>query len=268
MPGSRSAVAVGLAVLAASLYATTPAYAAAPSNDDFDSATVATALPFSDTTSTVEATQAPDDPSCGGGGSVWYAFTPSADTWVEANTNGSDFDTMLGAYTGQRGALAPVGCNDDSRYGFASAVDFLATAGTTYHFMVDGFFGQTGTVVFNLVVVPAPLTSVTVQAASTGTVNRQGLVTVHGTITCDQAGQAYIQVRAVQSNRRFTSAGDGYTESACGPTATGWSATVKDYDGPSFVPGKVTLTYFAYAENETGSAYTEGGRTVTLVGVR
>src|SRR4051794_24340747 len=104
MPGPRSAVITGLLVLAASLFAAGPAHAAAPSNDDFGAATVITSVPYSGTSSTVEATRAADDPSCGDGGSIWYAFTPTVDAWILVDT-ASDFEPELAAVTGERGAL-------------------------------------------------------------------------------------------------------------------------------------------------------------------
>lgn len=57
-----------------------------------------------------------DDPTdCyGSAGSVWYAFTPSESGTLDIPTAGSDYDTALGVYTGSRGALSPVACNDDA----------------------------------------------------------------------------------------------------------------------------------------------------------
>src|SRR5450432_1131834 len=51
----------------------------APSNDDFNNATVVSALPFTDNIDTTGATAAADDPeNCfQSNASVWYSFTPS-----------------------------------------------------------------------------------------------------------------------------------------------------------------------------------------------
>ncbi len=76
--------------------AASTAVAAPPANDDFDNATLVPGLPFSDAIDTTDATTAADDPDCAGQGpTVWYAFTPSEDTEVAANTFGSDYDTTL-----------------------------------------------------------------------------------------------------------------------------------------------------------------------------
>lgn len=122
------------------------AQAQPPGNDDFDAAVIIGDLPFSTAISTVEATAAPDDPtSCSNNGSVWFSFTPGRNMTISADTFGSNYDTVLSAYTGPRGALAlvPNGCNDDS--GSAqSMVVFDATGGTTYHFAVSRCCGVGG----------------------------------------------------------------------------------------------------------------------------
>ncbi len=131
---------------------------ATPDNDDFDNAKVIADIPYVDTMDTSYATSAPDDPTeCwNNNGSVWYAFTPPVDMILEANTSGSYYDTTLSAYTGTRGALSmvPGACNDDSEYGLQSKVEFSATAGVTYYFLVGRCCGVGGNgggyLVFNL----------------------------------------------------------------------------------------------------------------------
>jgi hypothetical protein len=129
------------------LGAAKPALAAAPANDDFDAATVIGALPFSEASDVSEATAAADDPeTCTNNGSVWYAFTPTVDMTVEANTFGSVHDTVLSAYTGGRGSLVqvPEACNDDAG-SLQSRIVFDAQANTTYYFLIGiccGFGGS------------------------------------------------------------------------------------------------------------------------------
>jgi hypothetical protein len=267
MPGPRTAVVTGLLILAASLCAAPPAQAAVPSNDDFDAATVVTSVPYSDTTSTVEATRAPDDPPVGqggAGGSVWYAFTSSADAWIEVNTAGSDFDTVLGVVTGERGAMNLIASDDDSQYGLQSAIVVHALAGTTYHFIIDGYNGG-GTVVLNVQSTTPGLTSVTVTVAARGTIDRNGWVTVHGTVLCDQVGSGYMYLSAVQS-RRFTWTSSTDLAFPCGTTATPWSATFASA-GVTVEPGSLSVTYDATAGDHRGSgvATSSGESTVALV---
>lgn len=128
------------------------AQAAPPSNDDFDAATVISALPFSVQTDTSEATGASDDAGwCQGrdiGGTVWFSFTPTTNVVLRATTAGSDYENVLSANTGLRGDLQPVpgACSVST----AATVTFLASAGTTYHFMVSGFFVSGGALSFAL----------------------------------------------------------------------------------------------------------------------
>jgi hypothetical protein len=134
-----------------------------PPNDDFGSAMIISALPFTDNADTTGATSASDDPAaCGNNGSVWYAFTPSQDEAITASTFGSNYDTVLSAYTGARGALTLVACNDDSSGTVQSQVSFGATAGTTYFFMISQCCGSGGSGggqhAFNVSAPPPPWT--------------------------------------------------------------------------------------------------------------
>lgn len=133
-----------LLALAIMFAGVTPALAAPPTNDDFDFATGISGLPFTDSIDTSEATAAFDDPeSCSNHGSVWYAFTPTADMQLDADTFGSNYDTVLTVFTGSRGALNFVTCNDDT-FGVQSWVTFNATGGTTYYFMIAFCCGSGG----------------------------------------------------------------------------------------------------------------------------
>ena len=118
---------------------TGPQAQAQPPNDDFDNAISISGLPFADSQDTTNATTAPDDPDCAGSAhTVWYAFTPGGTLTVTANTFGSDYDTTLSAYTGTRGSLTQVACNDD--FGsLQSKISFQATGGVTYFLMVASF---------------------------------------------------------------------------------------------------------------------------------
>jgi hypothetical protein len=128
---------------------------APPLNDDFDSATIISSLPFTDTLDTSGATSAPDDPtSCGNNASVWYAFTPTQNEVVRTTTSASGYLAFLSVYTGTRGALTAIAC------GFTAPLVFSAQAGTTYFLMVSACCGTGGGGGGNLVlsasVVPPP----------------------------------------------------------------------------------------------------------------
>lgn len=151
---------LGLLLGLAVLLPAAPALAqSAPPNDDFGTPTTISALPFTDNVDTTGATSAADDPAtCGNNGSVWYAFTPPQNEVISADTFRSDYATVLSVYTGVRGALSSIACNNSTGTP-QTEVTFNATAGTTYFFMVSQCCGTGlnggGQLVFN-VSVPAP----------------------------------------------------------------------------------------------------------------
>jgi hypothetical protein len=137
-----SLVLAGLLLLAVS---TPVAALEPPPNNDFDDATAITALPFSDEVNTREATEADDDPDCfGAGPTVWYAVTLPEDTFVEVNTFGSNYDTTLSAYVGERGDLDQIACNDDAAGTLQSRIRFFAAADQTVFVMVGAFASGPG----------------------------------------------------------------------------------------------------------------------------
>ncbi len=134
----------------------TPTRPAGLSNDACANAIVISAAPYSGTVSTSSATLDASDPAvgCGNGSrakSVWYSFTAPSNGTLTANTFGSNYDTILAAYTGSCGAFTAVAgaCNDDST-GTQSRISFTATGGRTYHFLVSAYSNNGGTLVFQL----------------------------------------------------------------------------------------------------------------------
>lgn len=126
--------------------------ATAPANDNFANATVLNAaLPINTTGSNIGATKENNssEPYHGGpgpgtftgnfgGASVWYTWQATTTETVTISTLFSDFDTLLGVYTGTAvGSLTYV-AGDDDTIERSSSVSFSATAGTTYRIAVDG----------------------------------------------------------------------------------------------------------------------------------
>jgi len=87
-----------------------------------------------------------------GGASVWWSWTAPANGSVTVDTAGSNYDTMLGVYTGTAvNALTTIGTNDDaSGLGLRSRVTFTASAGVTYQIAVDGYLADTGDITLNI----------------------------------------------------------------------------------------------------------------------
>jgi hypothetical protein len=90
----------------------------------------------------------PGDP---GGSAVWYSWTPLIGGVATFTTEGSDFDTVLGVYTGtapSKLVQVPSAINNDDDGGYlSSTVSFNASALTTYEILVDGYYGAQGDIV-------------------------------------------------------------------------------------------------------------------------
>ncbi len=127
------------------------AQAATPSNDDFANAITLSGASGSESGTNVEATAQAGEPNNHqaeffdegdlGNTSVWYEWTAPASGLVAFDTDdpGTNYDTVLGVYTGSLGSLGEVEFNDD--YGGTccrSRVVFNATAGQTYKLALSG----------------------------------------------------------------------------------------------------------------------------------
>jgi hypothetical protein len=170
-------LAAAFSILIALVVLPAAASAAPPSNDDFANPLTLTVGDAISGTN-VDATSQADEPNPEGnngspytiyitendcttlteapkcGNSVWYSFqAPETTNYTIATCDrGTDFDSVLGVYTGDTiGAATQVGANDDgdgvcqggdSEVG--SSVAFDATAGTTYHVQVAGYGADQG----------------------------------------------------------------------------------------------------------------------------
>jgi hypothetical protein len=141
-----------LLVPALGLLAVSPALAQAPVNDNFVDAITLTGPIVTTMGSNVGATKPFGGPGGGepiipgpfpgsfGGASVWWNWTATASGETTIDTEGSDFNTLLGIYTGEAAnRLTLVAANDNFEANTWSRVVFNAVAGTTYRIMVDGF---------------------------------------------------------------------------------------------------------------------------------
>lgn len=119
-----------------------------PFNDDFDEAITVNDTPYSTTQSGIGATTAHDDPvipcvSEQKHNTVWYRFIPPSDGTLSVNTFGSDYDTVLALWTGTRGSLTNVACNDDSS-GLQSSVATSVFGGTAYYLEIASYSSSAG----------------------------------------------------------------------------------------------------------------------------
>ena len=118
-----------------------------PPNDNFVNAQAISGCSGSVPGTNVAATREIGEPNHspdnnGGSRSVWYQWQSPSSSSVTLTTVGSNFDTVLGVYTGTAvGSLTLTGNNDDVTPGsdISSRVIFAANAGTTYRIAVDGY---------------------------------------------------------------------------------------------------------------------------------
>jgi hypothetical protein len=223
------------------------ALAAAPPNDDFASATVVGGLPFSDTGTTIEATTSPSDPTAGtwGAHSVWYVFTPSVDVTVRFDTFGSDFDTVLSAFTGSQSSLTEIACDDDTG-SLQSKIKWQASAGIEYHVMLNGYDGDTGT--FVLHADAEPFFTLEVSISGRGSIDElTGVPTVRGTVTCSIPGLMSHRGLRLHQREGETKVRATFPEPAfeCGPDPTPWELSASSQTGP-FVRGRARLTHIVW----------------------
>jgi hypothetical protein len=115
-----------------------------PPNDDFGDGVMLDSLTTPAAGSNAFATKEPGEPDHAlneGGSSIWYVWTPTFSGTAYVSTAGSDFDTLVGVYTGSAvSSLTTIAADDDATAaGLTSKACFPASAGTAYKIAVDGF---------------------------------------------------------------------------------------------------------------------------------
>jgi len=113
-------------------------------NDDFSSAVSVASVPFTASQSNLNALTANDDPvlSCvkrKGARTVWYKYETDVTKNITVFTGGSNYDTVLGVWSGMGGSLTQLACNNDFNSTKQSKVAFTAQPGTVYYIEVVGY---------------------------------------------------------------------------------------------------------------------------------
>jgi hypothetical protein len=223
-----------------------PAWAAVPANDLISGATTISALPYTDSSSTSEATSTGEPTDCMASPAIWYSFRPATTVAVLADTIGSGFDTRLAVYVGRVGVRSTaIACNDDSGGWGTSETALYLSPKYTYFFMVGGFGSNTGSTTFSLTQqTTVPVETVALSAAATST----GEAAVTGSLWCDANTSGTLTSLYLFQVRRDGTEVGGWTglSVACGSTFT---ATVIPYTQGSFQRGPVQASL-------SGSYYT------------
>ena len=135
------------------LASATIAQAAPPANDDFANAQVlAATLPVSATGTNAEATVQTGEPEPdakqGDTHSVWYSWTAPSSGPVTVDAGGSNYPAFVTVYTGTAvDNLTQIAIEPLS---FANQASFRAVSGTTYRIAIDGYYGLTGPIDFDI----------------------------------------------------------------------------------------------------------------------
>ncbi|MFN2527011.1 MAG: calcium-binding protein [Actinomycetota bacterium] len=263
--GSARSLLVAVLVLVIVLSTVAPAYAAPPANDDFDSAVEIQSIPFSFIQDTTEATAADDDPeACAQTGhTVWYEVTLTSPAELEADTFGSDYDTLLAVYIGARGTLLEIGCNDDFGSGKQSRLRWNAQPGISYYIMAAGVEDAAGLLDFDLNTAPAPV-ELALSYDPTEWVNSiSGRPVITGTLDCStQQSGVIVQIEVTQRVQGKQIRGSGSTQVDCsGPTR--WLIDVSTRDNAHFTWGRVGIDGEAFEHRQ--GAETHRSDTALLV---
>ncbi len=117
--------------------------AAPPNNDNIADATVINTFPYSDSSSTVEASVEENDPdTCGGRlNSIWYEYTPSGNSYLNISV-ATDYQYIvtISIYQIVDGALVSVACS--SAQSQVTYNEFKVMSGTTYYFELMSRFAS------------------------------------------------------------------------------------------------------------------------------
>jgi hypothetical protein len=256
-----------LSALAIGVFPSLASAGTSPPNDLIENATKISALPFTDTLDTSGAHG--DGPrACGNSGSVFYKFRPSVETRVQADTFGSDYDTVLAVLQGPRRNLDVVKCDDDT-FSAQSLVHFRAEAGRRYFFEVSTCCGSGRTGGGNLVftVQQRPLGELTVDFAFTGgTIDTvSGDVTLEGTLDCSHPAE--IELFGSLRQRRsdlFIARASFDEEIHCVGGSTPVSLEVIPESTVSFVAGDAKLTFTMFAFDGENSLQEDASEVVAL----
>ena len=248
---ATTVLAIGMFALGA-----TPALAVAPSNDTIAGAVVISALPFTDSADTTDASTDADElaaaAACLAVGApaiehaVWYAYAATADVTLQVDTSGSSYTTGIAVYNGAPSSASFVTCSP------ANLITSMA-AGTTAYIMVFGDQPDSAGGTLNISVSEAPPPpEVTLTADGASFDAKTGGATVSGTYLCTGSAEfAQIFGTLTQAVGRFTVSGFFNVPLICDGAGHDWTAIVMAMNG-QFKGGAATIQASASACSLTG----------------
>ncbi|MCA1633855.1 MAG: NF038122 family metalloprotease [Acidobacteria bacterium] len=245
---------------------------AVPANDNFVNAVELQGPTGSVNGTNVAATKEAGEPDHAdvGGVSVWYRWTAPGTGQATFNTEGSNYDTMLGVYTGASvGGLSLVIANDDVQNGVirTSTVTFTATAGTTYRIAVDGWHGETGQIKLNWTAPGQAVHTISGRIVSACCEQTTDATNITVTLSGSQSGTTQTDAGGFYSFQNLAAGGNyTVTPTKTGATFTPASATfnnlAQNQTAPDFTAARLTFLISGQARDPQGNAI--AGATVVL----
>jgi hypothetical protein len=177
---------------------------------------------------------------------------------LDISTAGSDYDTALGVYTGSRGALEPVTCNDDADGALTSHVVIPVTAGTTYYVLaVAAWSSPPGTLQLSVSLTP-PLTLKLGYDPQAVVDEQTGVAVVTGAVTCSRSVKTTITVSIGQqlgNSGPRTGVGKGVVSCSTKGTSR-FSITVASTSTPGLSDGPASVRLVGTGCDALGCAKT------------
>jgi hypothetical protein len=243
-----SIAAVAVVTAAGLLYSGSTAWAAVPTNDTIAGATPISALPFTATLDTTQATTDADDASlnanCGAPAteaSVWYSYTAPADGAVIIDVSQSSYSAGVIVASGTPGSLSLDTCGP-------RAVIESVTAGQTVYIMAfddTPGSGNGGTLQISVDNAPPP-PDLSFTVDPVGSFNAHtGVATISGSVTCTGGDFVFLETDVRQKVGRVAITGSGTTELPCDGTYR-WSIDVLGDNG-RFAGGKAATVSISFA---------------------
>jgi hypothetical protein len=258
--------AVAVVTAAGLLYSASTAWAAVPTNDTVAGATPISALPFTATLDTTQATTDAGDASlnvgCGAPAteaSVWYSYTAPADGAVVVDVSQSSYSAGVIMASGAPGSLSLDAC------GPGAVVDTVTAGETVYIMAFDDTpgSGNGGTLQISVVNAPPP-PDLSVTVDPVGSFNSHtGVATISGSVTCTGGDFVDLETDLRQSVGRVVITGIGFAELPCDGTQR-WSIDVAGDNG-RFGGGKVATVDISFA---CGAVFCTDGFTTQTVSLK
>jgi hypothetical protein len=200
---------------------------------------------------------------------LWYKYTAPQSGNIKVSTviAGQNVDTRVIVYKGTCSSLICVGSNDDAS-GYASAITFAVTAGTTYYIAFDNRWTSNGFnfTVSEVVLPPDRLSFTTVPVTISGTYNHC-IADMNGDYRDDivsVVSPTSMMISHQQSTGGFVNTTYTIPSTIITPS---WSIAAGDYDNNGFndlIYGSGSGIAFVKA-NSTGTGYTSDRKTQSFL---